>query len=360
VWFIRPWVDVVRDGKVTRVLKTVPIGVMGKREAQARAKQIMATVNRADYVITSQINFGAFLSEWQTLHADKQSASTRAKYKSHVKNHIRPAFEKLMLCEVTTLLVQEWMNSITLGWATKTDIRNVMSSIFTCAIAWGRWKDSHPIEHVHVGRKRAVREQRKLSDDETRRLLAALPWDVRLLCCVCLFGTLRISEALGLQEKHLVFNRGLIHIRQRFYRGDLDELKSDKSKRNVPMGYLADDLKRMCQGDPERFVFQIQTAPEWGRKESVCRDDRDINQHFLRQAAKDLGIYWKGFGFHALRREAITELSATLGPNLAQRMAGHSKADMTLHYTLADEVKQDAAVRKRQEEILGKPEGKVQ
>jgi integrase len=360
VWFIRPWVDVIRNGKVTRVLKTIPIGKMGKREAQAQAKEIMRTINRADYVVTSQINFGAFLEEYKRLHVDTLAASTRAKYNSHLSNHIRPAFEKMILCEVSALLVQEWLNSKTLGWATKADIRNVLSSIFTKAIEWGRWKDSNPIEHVHAGKKRAVREQRKLSDDDTRRLLAALPWDVRLLCCVCLFGTLRISEALGIQEKYLDFSRGLILIRQRFYRGDLDELKNEKSKRDVPMGYLADDLKRMVTGDPERFVFQIQTAPEWGRKESVCRDDRDINQHFLRQAAKDLGIYWKGFGFHALRREAITELSVKLGPNAAQRLAGHSKADMTLHYTLADTAKQEAAIRERQEEILGKTGDKVQ
>ena len=132
--------------------------------------------------------------------------------------------------------------------------------------------------------------------------MAALPWDVRLLCCVCLFGTLRISEALGLQEKHLDFVRGLIYIRQRFYRGDLDEVKSETSRRDVPAGYLADDLKRIVRGDPERFVFQIQTAPQWGRKQALCRDDRDINQHFLRPAAKPLGLYWLGFGFHALRR----------------------------------------------------------
>ena len=32
VWFIRPWVDVIQNGKVARALKTIPIGAMGKRE----------------------------------------------------------------------------------------------------------------------------------------------------------------------------------------------------------------------------------------------------------------------------------------------------------------------------------------
>ena len=104
-------------------------------------------------------------------------------------------------------------------------------------------------------------------------------------CCVCLFCTLRVSEVLGLQEKHLDFESNRIVVRQRFYRGDLDETKSDAANRDLPMGYLGADLKSLCQGDPERFVFQIQTSPEWGRKSALCRDDRDLNQHFLRPAA---------------------------------------------------------------------------
>jgi len=70
-------------------------------------------------------------------------------------------------------------------------------------------------------------------------------------------------------------------------------------------------------------------------------------------------LYWKGFGWHALRREAVTDLSAILGVNQAMRLAGHATADMSLHYTLADQQAQDRAIRSRQEAILGKIEGKA-
>jgi integrase len=367
VWFIRPWVDIIQNGTITRAKKTISIGTMGKREAQSKAREIMSTINKAEYVITSEINFGKFLDEYLTMHVDKLASSTREKYRNHVKNHIRPAFEKLMLCELEPLLVQHWLDAkgkgsdgkAGLSWATCTDLRNILSSIFTQAIEWKRWKDQNPIEHVHCGRKSAVREQRKLTDDQTRRLLAALPPDVRLAACVGLFCTLRISEILGLQEKHLDFSNGLILVRQRFYRGNLDMPKNEKARREVPMGYLADDLKAMCKGEPERYVFQIETHPEWGKKTGICRDDRDLNQHFLRPAAIALGFYWKGFGFHALRREAVTAMNSALGVSQAMRMAGHSTAEMSAHYTLADQVAQEAAVRARQEAIMGKAGEKV-
>ncbi len=359
VWFIRPWVDVIKDGRVDRAKKIITIGVMGKREAQAKAREIMSTINRADYIITSQINVGRFLDEYAKMHVERLAASTRGKYSNHLKNHIRPAFEKLMLCDLQPLMVQQWLDSIKLSWYTKTDIRNILSSVFTKAIEWGRWKDNNPIEYVHVGRKVAAREQRKLTDDQTRRLLAFLPPDVRLATCVGLFCTLRVSEILGLQEKHIDFENGLILVRQRYYRGDIDIVKNPKSKRDVPMGYLAADIKAACKGDAERFIFQIETHPEWGHKTAICRDDRDLNQHFLRPAAVALGFYWEGFGWHALRREAVTAFNASLGATAAMRIAGHSTVDMSAHYTLADHVAQDNAVRARQESIIGKTGEKI-
>lgn len=358
VWFIRPWVDVIQGSSVAREKKTISIGVMGKREAQAKAREVMQTINRAEYVITSQINVGRFLDEYSAMHVDRLAASTRAKYSNHLKNHIRPAFEPMMLCDLQPLMLQQWLDAKDLSWATKTDIRNILSSIFTKAIEWGRWKDRNPVEHVHAGRKRAAREKRKLTDDQTRRLLSALPPDLRVACCVCLFCTLRVSEVLGLQEKHLDFGAGVIHVRQRFYRGDLDLCKNQTAERDLPMGYLAADLKALCVGDPERFVFQIQTHRE-RKQPMICRDDRDLNQHFLRPAAKALGFYWEGFGFHALRREAVTAIGQALGSSQAMRMAGHSTADMSLQYTLSDQAAQDGAVRTRQESIIGKTGEKV-
>ena len=122
-----------------------------------------------------------------------------------------------------------------------------------------------------------------------------------------------MSQILDPQEKHLDFENGLIQVRQRFYRGDLNTPKNPRAVRDVPMGHLADALKAMCQGDPERFVFQIETQPEWGKRTSICRDDRDINRHFLRQAAQALGLYWEGFGWPTLRREAVTAIRSALG-----------------------------------------------
>lgn len=363
-WFIRPYTDGIKNGVVVRTKKTILVGAatMLKRDAIVRANALMATINRADYILESHVPFTDLLDKYIRGHVEKQAASTQGKYGAHIKNHVRPAFGHLKLHEISTKLIQEWLDDKAkagLSWATRTDLRNLMSGIFNRAIAWGDYRDRNPVEAVSAGRKRIVREKRKLTDEQTRRFLAALPYDVRLMCCTCLFCGLRISEVLGVQEKHLDFDRSLVMIRQRYYRGDIDTPKSDKSRRDVSLGYLAADIKRTCTGDPERFVFEVHTAPQFGRKEGICRDDRDINQHFLRPAAKTLGIYRQGFGFHVLRREAVTEIGSVLGIGQAMDLVGHSRTDMTLLYTLKDKDAQDRAIRNFQERILGKPEGSV-
>lgn len=345
---------------------------MGKREATAKKNEVMATLNRSDYVVQSQTKFGEFLDRYIRGYVNRQgvlASSTRAKYLTHIKNHIRPAFANLMLCEITTPLIESWLDDKAkarqvgngkeartvpgLSWAARADLRNILSGIFTKADDWGFWRDRNPVERVTVGRQVFAREKRKLTEEQQARILSVLPEDVCLIIETALFCLLRISEVLGLQEKHLDFEAGLIRVRQRFYRGDLDGTKNGKP-RDVPMGDLSERLKKRMTGNPEAFVFHVGTKPRWGHERAICRDDRDIHQHFLRPMAQKLGIYWKGFGFHSFRREGVTATAARLGIAQAMRMAGHSKADMTLLYTLEDHEAQQMVVEQRQKQIREK------
>lgn len=365
-WYIRPWVDVITANGIERRKKQIVLGpvTMKQREILAAKRRVMETINRASYVIQSQIVFGSLLDEYAKLHVPRQAAPTQRKYASLIKVHIRPAFGGLQLIEVTAKRVQEWLDAkgATKSWSTRNDIRNLMSGIFERAIAWKYWQDTNPIEHVTAGRKRLVREKRKLSDDETRQILAALPGQVRLVAMVAWSCTLRISEVLALREKSLEWETNQIYVQERFHRGDIDITKNRAAERRVPMGYLSEDLKKLCMGDPERFIFNIETRP--GRpgpnqRVYICRDDRSLHRYFLRPAAKAANCYTLGFGWHALRREAVTAFNSSLGTTQAMRLAGHSSVAMSAEYTLADRVEQDRAVRERQEKLMGDAKGIV-
>jgi integrase len=345
-FYIRPYVEKIVNGQVVRIQERVYLNATTKRQAITEKARVMAKINNSRYMIQAQMNFGEFLDRYSKEYVHKPEnlgAGTRNKYESIIKKHIRPGFGHLPMAMVSTKLIDSWLGEKAragMAWATRMDLRNLMCGIFTQARKWGYWQEVNPAQDATVGKKRAAREPVKLEIEQTRALLAKLPADVRILCEVALYCTLRISEVLGLQWKHIDFAAGRILVRQRWYRGDIDTVKSRKSRRDVPMGMLAQDLRALYPGagHEDEFVFSVKT------RTGVCRDDRDINQHFLRPAAIELGVYQKGFGFHAFRREAITAHDKTLGTLQSQRMAGHSTVDMSLHYTLADFQAQKRAV----------------
>ena len=347
------------DGSTKRIKERIYIGTvaeMTKQQARAKAREEMSVVNNHARVIHAQINFGKFLDEYEQkfiLKLDNLSASTQAKYQTQIKTHIRPRFGSMMMAEITTKVIDEWLNEKGGGRSCRPrpalDLRNILSGIFSQAEKWGYHQQKNPVLGVTIGKHRPVREKHKLTEEQTRALLEALPEDVRLICMICLFCTLRISEALGLQWKHVDWDRGVVMVRQRFFRGDLDVPKTRKATRDLPLGQLVERLRAIYPGagHDDDFVFSVRTV------RGICRDDRDINQHFLRKAAIALGIYWKGFGFHAFRREAITSISATAGVGQAMNAAGHTRAEMSQLYTLTDLAEQERAVRLHQDRILG-------
>ena len=89
-------------------------------------------------------------------------------------------------------------------------------------------------------------------------------------------------------------------------------------------------------------------------------DDRSILRSVIRPAAKDLGFYFEGFGWHSFRRQNITVLQeegATTFEAMAQ--AGHSRPSMTGEYTIVGSERREQAVRHLQERLLGSPQPTV-
>jgi len=356
-WYIRPWIDVITKDGVTRQKKQIVLGPesIGKRGAQAAKRLAMEKINRASYVIQSQISFSDLLDEYEKRHMARQALSSQTKCESLIRRHIRPAFGHFQLGEITGNSIQKWLDAkgaAGMSWAARTDLKGLMSSAFTRARIWKYWQDDNPARDVFVGRKSLQREKRKLTDDQTRRLLAALPSQVRTLASVALFCGLRVSEILGLQERHINFKAGLISIEQRCWRGNIDEVKTRNALRRVPMGHLADDIRKLCLGDPARYIFHV-----LGTRNVACKDSSHLSKTYLRPAAEAIGCYWAGFGWHSLRREAVTAFNASLGVTQAMRLAGHASADMSLEYTLTDHIEQERAIRERQVKLMGETKG---
>ena len=146
----------------------------------------------------------------------------------------------------------------------------------------------------------------------------------------------------------LDFHHGLlVQVEERYYRGDTDEPKSERSRRPLPLGYLTEALRRRkpSNASPADYVFH---------KDGEPLDDRAILRDYIRPAAQQLGFYFDGFGWHSFRRQNLTliqEEGATAFE--AQAQGGHSRPTMTSEYTIVGLERREQAVRRVQQRLLG-------
>jgi len=355
-YFIRPFVPTVTpEGEIVRKQKSIPLGFcdeMTRNKAQGKKQEIMATVNQGRFILQSQVPFKAVLDRFTEIRIPQLGAATQAKYRSHIENHIEPASGKLRMCDMDRPMVEAWLNYLAqpatvkkgdkeieklgLSWWARLDARNILSAVFSKAAEWKLWGGENPCIGVDVGRKRERREKRIPKPEQLTAFLEALPEtaicsvaQARLMVLTAVVAGARVSEVLGLQPRDINPEAETIEVRRRWHRGDLDQPKSENSRRVRQVGGLAADLLKLATGRQDTFLF--------AREDGKPPDDRDLQQHVFRPAAEAVGIYHPGFGMHTFRRLNISwrqEVGAT--PFEAMKAAGHSKPATTWEYTVTD------------------------
>jgi len=296
---------------------------VSERTAQKRRAAFLAKLNSGGAAGRSDVPLAYFVQVWTTRHVATLGAGTQRKYLGHLRTHILPAFGTKRLCDMETGVLQDWLNTKgQLSWATRADLRNIISGIFTKADEWGWWEQRNPAKYLKPGRKERARPPYLLSDEHVAAMEERCPPFLCLLINLLRVTGLRVSEALGLQEKHV--RPGWLEISQRWSRGDLSAPKTEKSARDVPCPL---DLSALFALDPEHFIFDRGDGRPW--------NDRDLMRRWIRPAAKAVGCYFPGMGFHTFRREVATRLQEAGASAIeTANLLGHARPVMTQRYTV--------------------------
>lgn len=357
-WFVR-W-RTPPDAEGRRVRKSLKLGYcptttdltkrhqraeITKSEAERMAADLMEAINAPS---ESRVTLGEFVAEhWRPRHLVNVGVATIRKYESHLRNHVIRAFGSLTLAEVTTLRIQDLVNSLKAdgkSWHLRNNVLGVLSSIFTKAQVWGFYPNDqrNPCRGVDLGRKTEVREKLVLTPEQLDRVVEGLSPRVAILARLLDETGCRISEALGLQEKHIDLAQGRALIAQSWSRGNLAEPKTETSRRFVMLGSVAHELPSIMTGDPAKFLFDRGDGEPW--------DDRELLRHELRPALVRRGLWVEGLGWHSLRRKAISEWQAAGASSIeVGKMAGHSRPITTFEYTQLSPGRLDEIARKRRE-----------
>lgn len=211
-----------------------------KTEAMKRRAEVLAVVNSPRMLIPAQIRFSELVQRFKEARLPQLGAGTAARYENQIKNHILPAFGERKLCDIDKQMVEAWLASKTsLSWWSREGLRGVLSAIFAAAKDWKVWTGDNPTTGVKIGRKKEVREKRLVTAEQLQAILGAVSDDTRLMILTALVAGLRISEICGLQWRDIDFKAATLTVQRRWYRGDLDEPKTEASKRTRQIGPLA-------------------------------------------------------------------------------------------------------------------------
>lgn len=366
-YFIRISVVKITESGRKRKREVRFIGYVDKisaKEANRIRAEVLEVVNEGRALIQSQMRFKDVAKRFLDIRVPQLGFATQKKYKTQIEKHILPAFGELRMCELEASAVESWLHEKEksgLGWWTRIDLKGVLSAIFTAAKGWKLWEGNNPTEGVRIGRKRLVREKRLLNAAQLRLVLAALADRPKFIVLIIFGLGLRISEVLGLRWSDIDFEAKTISISRRWHRGNLGEefeTKSEASTATMQLGpSMLQEFNERFPGHHKRaeFIFVSNDG-------HVPPDDRDLLREEFRPVVKRLGLYYKGFGWHAFRRQNITWLQ-TVGdakPLEAMKLARHSSIDMTLLYTLKDAERETAQQQAMFDELMKMPEGPKQ
>ena len=253
---------------------------------------------------------------------------TQEVYEGYISRWITPKWGSYSLSDVRTIAVESWLGTLKLSNGSCAKVRNILSAIFAHAMRW-EFFDRNPITLVRQSAKRQ-RTPEVLTADELNALLGQLGGVYWVMVYVAATTGLRVSELLALRWQDCDFEAGEIRLSRGIVRQNVGEMKTEASRKPVPMeAALADVLTnwrgQCAYNQREDYIF---ASMEMDGKQPLWPTSA-MEKH-IRPAALRAKIT-KRIGWHTLRHTFGTLLKAN-GADVAtvQALMRHANASVTM------------------------------
>lgn len=283
---------------------------------------------------TSRESLEDYATSWLNTYRGRTSRGvsprTLATYRRDLERWVIPHFRGCRLDEVEPPDVRAFVGYLEDAGLRPASVRAILAplkAMFATAVEDGTVR-ANPTRNVRVGSGgREVepgREIRALTRAELTRLLACVPERWRLLIELLVHSGLRISEAVGLTWANVEFGeRPRLLVRQQDCRGEVGPLKSDYSRRDIPLSPgMAQRLwaARGSRTESERVFTSPQGHPlAYG----------NLRRRVLVPAAEAAGLPW--VTFHTFRHTCASLLfEADRDVKQVSEWLGHANAGFTL------------------------------
>lgn len=279
--------------------------------------------------LTTTSTLMALLDEWLPRH--DVTDSSKDTYAKCIRLHVQPAIGGVRLNELTTPLLQGFLESLTP--ATAKTARALLGSAMGMAARWGVMT-TNPVRDTALPKRRR-KEVRVLTDDEMDTFRARLvEWRggngmgpargeglIEIMDVVRGTG-MRIGEALALRWQDINLEAGTVTVAGTAdgKGGRKDFPKTEKSRRTISVTPAAlEALKRQQGKDYTEFMGKPVFPTVTGRYRTVANTETR-----LRKARGDLEVTP-----HDFRRTVATRIEEQYGVLAASRHLGHASSAIT-------------------------------
>lgn len=322
-----------------------------KKDAEKALAERLKAINAGEFQKWEDITFGDFAKRWITAHRSRIRERTAISYEQHLTRFI-PFFGRYKLRQITPEMVENFIAELEnqgLSAATCAKHLRTLKTIFNRAVEWN-YLSRNPAQFIKPPRV-IQKEVDYLTPAELQTLIdACLPEHKALIMTAVLTG-MRRGELLGLRWPDIDFNSNTIFVRVALYKGKLDELKSQHSRRKIPMPkVLVQELKthqaRLAVDLPSNELDLV--FPNAAGKPM---DGNNLVKRIFEPTLKRAGL--RRIRFHDLRHSFASLLIAQNEPiKYIERVMGHSSIQVTMKnyaHLLPDAGEQAA---KRLEELV--------
>lgn len=316
------WILQYRDGGSKKYHTIGPFSKMSKSDAQQAQAEFMKEVNaRTATAPDPHITFGDFL-EGVALPflRSKWKRSTRDTTENRIRHHLLAEFGQEKLENLGLQRLQAFLaaKAATLSKSVVAHLRWDLRAVFRLAVAEG-YITRDPAPALFTPKEAKVGVKRVMNRKEAERHINALPLRERVIDHLALFAGVRPGEILALQRKHIAEDCSELTIEQRLYRGDIDDPKTELSKRKVgipsPTAAVLHEWIALVNPQAEAWVFASENPnkPLW-------RDN--VWYRHMKPKLETVGLGWANF--QVLRRtHASLGHDIKVDPKVAADQRGH-------------------------------------
>jgi len=307
----------VRKADGTWVHKTETLYGLPGRKAAREVLRTRIGETATTTMEAAEMTFQEFTEAFWMPYLDRKGVkpSTRRSYVCALQGHILPFFGGLKLREIVPVHVEEFLRSLgtkkrKLSPKSTLNLFRQVQGVFSLALDNDLILRS-PVRDKH--KPIAPRSKKPTwTREQVRAIVNEVPEHYRPLFVTLVLTGLRAGELLGLQWRHVDFERGELRIEQSLWNRQIVTPKTEKSADSLPMGpvlrkALEEQSRNATRRSPDDFLF--------GKPDGTPLSPDVLRRDVLYPALDRLRIpRLKGAsGFHAFRHTSASVMEEKTG-----------------------------------------------